>query len=334
MPVCIAGMHRSGTSMVTKLLYDAGLDLGDEADFIPAGDNNPEGFWENRRFVRVNRRLLRALGADWDCPPAADPDWSRAAFSGLREEAAAVIDGFADRACWGWKDPRNCITLPFWQDLAGPLRVVVVVRNPYEVALSLRERNGFSYALGLHLWRRYNEHLLAAAPPSDRIVTHFDRFFGDDATEIDRLGAFLELPRGKRDGGDPLGSRVAALRHHRSTARDLARIGASPHLIALYASLCAEAGWDDGLAGGPSGGSASDDSTDEGDEGEPALDRSPGAPVGSKQRSVRGRPGGGDSRLRRANERIAELQATVRAQTRRLGELEALQRAPTQRSDG
>ncbi len=30
-PVAIVGMHRSGTSMVAKLLQQAGLNLGDEA---------------------------------------------------------------------------------------------------------------------------------------------------------------------------------------------------------------------------------------------------------------------------------------------------------------
>jgi hypothetical protein len=35
LPVAIVGMHRSGTSMVAKLLQQAGLNLGAEADLMP-----------------------------------------------------------------------------------------------------------------------------------------------------------------------------------------------------------------------------------------------------------------------------------------------------------
>jgi hypothetical protein len=53
MPVCIAGMHRSGTSMVTRLLHMCGLFLGSEDDLYPQAPDNLEGFWEDTHFVRV-----------------------------------------------------------------------------------------------------------------------------------------------------------------------------------------------------------------------------------------------------------------------------------------
>ena len=40
--VCIAGMHRSGTSMVAAILASGGLYLGGEDDFVPVTDANPE----------------------------------------------------------------------------------------------------------------------------------------------------------------------------------------------------------------------------------------------------------------------------------------------------
>src|SRR5690606_10896115 len=49
-PIAVAGMHRTGTSMVTKVLHDAGLALvgSDAEDLIDPADDNPEGFWENK----------------------------------------------------------------------------------------------------------------------------------------------------------------------------------------------------------------------------------------------------------------------------------------------
>ena len=70
MILCIAGMPRSGTSLVTQLLHRAGLDLGERQDLMPASENNTDGYWENLRFVHINDRLLTASGGTWFAPPS------------------------------------------------------------------------------------------------------------------------------------------------------------------------------------------------------------------------------------------------------------------------
>src|SRR4051812_38376539 len=169
MPVCIAGMHRSGTSMVTKMLQMSGLYLGQESDLERSYREDREPHWENRRIVQINVQILAQLYGAWDCPPGAPVEWSAPHLAALRSDAETVIAEFAGREPWGWKDPRNSLTLPFWQSLLGPMPVVIVVRNPLEVALSLRARNGYSFALGLALWQTYNERLCASVPPHERI---------------------------------------------------------------------------------------------------------------------------------------------------------------------
>ena len=88
-PVAIVGMHRSGTSMVAKLLQQAGLNLGDEADLMPPAEENPEGFYEHLEFVRLNDEVLNVAGAGWDCPPAAGFDWSDEALDPFRDARPA-----------------------------------------------------------------------------------------------------------------------------------------------------------------------------------------------------------------------------------------------------
>ena len=68
-PICIAGAHRSGTSMVMRLLHECGLYLGAESDLMPAQADNPDGFWEHLRFVKLNDEILNSLGGAWDLPP-------------------------------------------------------------------------------------------------------------------------------------------------------------------------------------------------------------------------------------------------------------------------
>ena len=42
----VVGMHRSGTSIVSRLLNLLGAHLGPEDDLMPPKPDNPTGFWE------------------------------------------------------------------------------------------------------------------------------------------------------------------------------------------------------------------------------------------------------------------------------------------------
>ena len=69
-PICVAGMHRSGTSMVARLLSLCGLYLGPDKELSRGAPDNTEGFWEHPDFVRLNDQLLALVDAGWDLPPA------------------------------------------------------------------------------------------------------------------------------------------------------------------------------------------------------------------------------------------------------------------------
>ena len=326
MPVCIAGMHRSGTSMVTKLLHQAGLYLGPEEDLHPPGPANPEGFWENRRFVRLNQQILVQLGAGWDHPPPLPVDWADGRLAPLRAEAETVLEHFTDREPWGWKDPRNCLTFPFWQGLLDRLRVVIVVRNPLEVAHSLRKRNGFSPALGLALWHAHNQRLIDGVGPSDRIVTHYGMYFRNPEPEFRRLLTFLDLPVAEDVIEKVSAAMVADLRHHQLTTRDLVNADVPPSIVKLYRDLCMEANWIDA----PSGYAESEEAEDAfAEAGTPHLwdELSPTEFAGRQRRPPKER---GPARLRgqleEAKARILELEHTVRVQQQVLAEQEAVER--------
>ena len=58
MAVCIAGMHRSGTSMVARLVNLLGVDLGPEGEQPRPAPDNVAGFWEDPRFVALSDEAL------------------------------------------------------------------------------------------------------------------------------------------------------------------------------------------------------------------------------------------------------------------------------------
>lgn len=236
-PVAITGMHRSGTSMITRGLHESGLHLigGDADQLLAAADDNPEGFWENKAIVACNDDLLEAAGGAWDNPPAVLPhavDDPR--FAEIVEPATAALAGLAENDRWGFKDPRLCLTAPFWIDLQPDLRFVLCVRNPLEVALSLKRRNQNSYSLGLSLWERYYRAALDAIPEERRIVTHYDAYFLDPAGELGRVCEFLGLEPATLDVRTDL-------RHH-DVGVSLDEANASAGLRDLYTELCDQAG--------------------------------------------------------------------------------------------
>jgi hypothetical protein len=241
-PVAIVGMHRSGTSMVAKLLQRAGLNLGDEGDLMPPAAENPEGFYEHLGFVRLNDEVLNVAGAGWDCPPAAGFDWDDVALDPFRARARHMAAPLQERLPWGWKDPRTSLTLPFWRGAFGPLRTIAVVRNPLEVVTSLHRRNAFSTALGSTLWQIYAERVLRDTSRDERLVTHYDSYFLDPDREIARVLQFVGLHQDQDLQGLKTAA-IPALRHHRKTIRDLEEHGFPAEVTDLYLRLCREAGW-------------------------------------------------------------------------------------------
>jgi GT2 family glycosyltransferase/glycosyltransferase involved in cell wall biosynthesis len=225
--------------MVTRLLHRCGLELGPESDLMPPQADNPDGFWEHLGFVALNEELLNELGGAWDLPPKADENFTRAQVDPLRMKARLLIARFNSARVWGWKDPRNSLTLPFWQDLLPGLKTLIVVRNPLEVAYSMRERNGTSFSLGLRLWEIYNRRLIEKTNEQQRLVTHYDLFFDDAETELRRIAEFTGLHHADVRNAAALVKKRR--RHTHFTLEHLIDARVSPGVIELYRALIGEA---------------------------------------------------------------------------------------------
>src|SRR5713226_5579370 len=155
--VCVLGMHRSGTSLVTRILNLLGVYLGTEPQLPTPAQDNPKGHWEHGIFRELNDEILARHGGTWDQPPRLSTGWeANPGLDDLKHRASTLIqDEFAHAEIWGWKDPRTCLTLPFWQQLLPETHYVVCLRNPVDVAHSLRRRNSFSVQKSSSLWLTY-----------------------------------------------------------------------------------------------------------------------------------------------------------------------------------
>lgn len=240
-PVCITGMHRSGTSMIARLLQRCGLYLGAGGDLLPPAPDNPNGFWEHAEFVNINEALLNDLGGGWDYPPPLPDDWpDQPPVAELHSRARALVASFEGKGLWGWKDPRSSLTMPFWRRILPGLRVVLCLRNPHEVALSLRQRSRHSYALGMSLWQAYNRSVLDTVDPDACLITHYDAYFDDGRAELRRIRDFLGLPvSDEQIDADGVTER---LRHNQSTLQQLIDSGVSTTIVELYTRMSEAAG--------------------------------------------------------------------------------------------
>jgi len=150
-PILIIGMHRSGTSLLSRMLSELGLFVGMDL----------QADHESVYFIRLNNWLLRQAQATWDYPEkyqimARQADW-------LQQQAVQVSNYLKQRSVvrytgkshvarfrsdgalyfpWGWKDPRNTFTLPLWLLLYPDAKVIHIKRHGVDVAQSLvaRER--------------------------------------------------------------------------------------------------------------------------------------------------------------------------------------------------
>ena len=195
-PTCIVGMHRSGTSMVARLMNECGLNLGPEEGLLGPNADNAMGHFEHKGFLEIDDALLKHLGGSWDKPPILNSGWENdVTLEELVAKAEKLIDTFSDREPWGWKEPRTTLLLPFWQNLLPDLRYVICVRNPLEVARSLAERDGTSIPEGAQLWSQYTRAAIQNTEGWPRILTFYEDYFRDPLNEINRLVGFCRLNR-------------------------------------------------------------------------------------------------------------------------------------------
>ncbi len=134
-------MHRSGTSLVAKVLEKSGIFMG------VVKDHN----YEAMHFLSLNQQTLWAAGANWVTPKVPDEIyWKSMPAKVLFYEHFRTYGRWRQflleikSPSWGWKDPRNTFTLPMWLKRYPNARVIHVTRNPDDVAASLAKRNSIA----------------------------------------------------------------------------------------------------------------------------------------------------------------------------------------------
>lgn len=152
----VLGMHRSGTSLVTRLLELAGCDLGPPEDRGASGEANPTGFHENYQVLHLNDAVLGAEGASWfNVLPVAASGFESVDREEFDWRASQALRWAPEDGPWAMKDPRMTLTFELWRAFLQTPHVLLPVRHPVEVAHSLHVRDGMSLEIAAALWEYY-----------------------------------------------------------------------------------------------------------------------------------------------------------------------------------
>ena len=222
-PTIVIGMHRSGTTLLTQLLMKLGVHMG------AALTVNSESVV----FQKANRCLLQRRGASWSNiqplvtawrdPQALTVDacWAEkylvekkgfSSFFSWRHKIGPTPT--AGSLQWGWKDPRNTCTLPLWLQLFPNAKVIHIVRNGIDVAISLHRRETerspqardysqpmLRFEKCFELWERYLGCAVAcegSLPKSRFLKIRYEDLLGAPDSTLAHLSSFLNVKHRKR----------------------------------------------------------------------------------------------------------------------------------------
>ena len=186
MQVIVIGMHRCGTSLLSSILLDLSVHIGE--NLLMRGKMQPHGHWEDRDFLSLNRNILRAAGGRWNVPP------SRRKILQVRGEFNERIKNLvakkSERKKWGWKDPRTSLTIPLYHPYLVSPRYVRIIREKSAVIQSLQRRHKGGHKWG-ELYDEYVERADAFLSGKPHLVVTYRGLVEDSKREIERVNEWI-----------------------------------------------------------------------------------------------------------------------------------------------
>ena len=193
--VIVLGSHRSGTSVTTRLVSYLGFNLGE--NLMEPNNDNPKGYFEDIDIYNFNEKILKLIKRSWyDSDHIDSKLLINLTKKNIFNEAVTLIKKKINhQKPIIIKDPRITILLPFWAKVFKKLNLnikyVCSIRNPLDISLSLKIRDGFGINNSLNIWYRYTSQLLLDLKFKDAVFINFDNFNKNLDKEIKKLEIFF-----------------------------------------------------------------------------------------------------------------------------------------------
>lgn len=242
--IVVIGMHRTGTSLITRGLQVMGVNLGD--NLLPAmSEVNAKGFWEDADINAFNIEMLHAIDSEWDfLTPITDANIQLLQQKGFFLKAVELLrNKVAQAHIFGLKDPRIAKLLPFWDQVFShcnyDVSYLLTIRHPLSVVKSLQKRDGFAAEKAYLLWFTHVITALTFSNKKSLSLVDYDFFMQHPESELHRLAQEIKLSVDKAELNIFLNEFVDNdLRHTHYELNDLTLDEACPNLVRdIYTQL-------------------------------------------------------------------------------------------------
>lgn len=226
--ILVVGMHRSGTSAAARLINILGADIGENL-LLGQTEVNRNGFWENTALIDLHEEIFAKLDSAWfDFRPLPDNWWRSDEVKPFGREILSVIErDYSSKHLLGVKDPRLCRFLPLWTEALKPVvqntMCLLMIRNPLEVAGSLKKRDNIEKNVALMIWMLYVLEAEYYSREFRRTVVDYDGLLKDWRGTVDRMTGDLGVtwPKSIPEVADALQKEINPdLRRHHVTPQD------------------------------------------------------------------------------------------------------------------
>ncbi|WP_018085579.1 glycosyltransferase [Desulfurispora thermophila] len=196
--IVVLGMHRSGTSAITRGLQVLGVDLGNNL-MPPMEGVNDKGFFEDLDLNALNIEMLQAIGSDWHYLSPVDANDVEALHKkGFYFRAVELLrQKVGNTSTFGFKDPRVAKLLPFWVQVFAHCQFdvgyVLALRHPLSVVKSLAKRDGFDPEKSYLLWLEHVLTSISNTSGQKRVLVDYDRLMHSPERELERIASCFDL---------------------------------------------------------------------------------------------------------------------------------------------
>lgn len=224
--ILVLGMHRSGTSALTRVLHLLGCQLPKQV--MGGGVGNEFGHWESAPIASFNDEVLASAGSSWDDWLPFNSDWyqSPVVDDFVNRGRVWLAEEFGTSPLFVLKDPRICRIANFWLEIFAAEgiepAVVLPIRNPLEVGNSLNDRDMMEPGYAHLLWLRHILDAELASRGLKRAFCTYDQLLEDWSGLADRMKTALEItwPRISASTSVEISSFLTTeLRHHSNSPK-------------------------------------------------------------------------------------------------------------------
>ena len=189
--ILIVGMHRCGTSATAGCLFHTGFSVGKNP--MESNAFNKKGHFENLILYRFNEELLETISASWKttiCLP--EKWWLEDRIINKKTRLIEIIrEEFQGNENIVIKDPRISKLLPFYlaalKELKIEPKIVINIRDPFEVASSLKNRDNLSVPNSLNIYTDYILSSIKLSDPFDAVILNYNALLEDPINTLEQV---------------------------------------------------------------------------------------------------------------------------------------------------